>query len=76
MQTTVFTLKTPICKFELVNLLEPEDKIRARFINTLVTYIMSNAANVSLKDKQCHPQPRCCLLMTWFISYTVTRKSD
>lgn len=39
-------------------------------------YIMSNAANVPQEDKQCHPQLKCCLLMTWFINYNVTRKLD
>lgn len=76
MQTTVFTLRTPICKFEPVNLLKREDKIGTHFINTLAMYIMSNAATVPLEDKQCHPQLKCCLLMTWFINYNVIRKLD
>lgn len=76
MRTTVFTRGIPVCKFELVNLLECEDKIGTHFINTLATYIMSNAANVPLEDKQCYPQLKCCLLMTWFINYNVIRKLD
>lgn len=39
-------------------------------------YIMPNAANVPLGDKPCHPQLKCCLLMTWFINYNVIRKLD
>jgi len=38
--------------------------------------IMSNAANVPLEDKQCHPQLKCCLLVTRFINYDVIRKLD
>lgn len=74
MQTTVFTLWTPICKFEPVNLYEHEDKVGTCFINTLAIYIMANAANVLLKDKQCHPQLKCCLVMVWFINYNVIKK--
>lgn len=73
-QTTVFTLRTPVCKFEPVNLPEHEDKVGTCFINTLAMYIMANAANVPLKDKQCHPQLKCCLLMAWFINYSVIKK--
>lgn len=76
MQTTVFTLRTPICKFEPVNLLERGGKIGSRFINTLAMCILSNIANVSLEDKQCHPQLKCCLLMTWVINYDVIRKLE
>lgn len=74
MQTTVFTLRTPICEFEQVNLPEHEDKVVTCFINTLSMNVIANAANVPLKDKQCHPQLKCCLLMAWFINYSVIKK--
>lgn len=75
MQTTVFTLKTPICKCEPVNL-ECRGKIGAHFISTLAMSIISNAENVPLGNKQCHPQLMCFLLMTWFVNYSVIRKID
>lgn len=76
MQTTVFILRIPICKFEPVNLLEHGGKIGSHFINTLAMCILSNIAKVPLDDKQCHPQLKCCLLMTLFVNYDVVRKLE
>lgn len=47
-----------------------------RFINMLAMYIMSNAANVPLEDKQCHAQRKCYPSVTRLVNYHVIRDSD